>query len=90
MSVDGNATPRDDAADRTNRAPSKPALGGEQAAATGRAEQLAVKDQPAAPAAASAESASGPQQPAGETGGPKGPEPTRYGDWEKGGRCFDF
>ncbi|MGI9438023.1 MAG: DUF1674 domain-containing protein [Geminicoccaceae bacterium] len=25
-----------------------------------------------------------------ETGGPKGPEPTRYGDWEKGGRCFDF
>lgn len=29
-------------------------------------------------------------QPAGERGGPKGPEPTRYGDWEKGGRCFDF
>lgn len=26
----------------------------------------------------------------GEVGGPKGPEPTRYGDWEKGGRCFDF
>ena len=25
-----------------------------------------------------------------EIGGPKGPEPTRYGDWEKGGRCFDF
>ena len=25
-----------------------------------------------------------------EVGGPKGPEPTRYGDWEKGGRCFDF
>lgn len=25
-----------------------------------------------------------------ETGGPKGPEPTRYGDWEKGGRCTDF
>ena len=21
---------------------------------------------------------------------PKGPEPTRYGDWEKGGRCSDF
>ncbi len=30
------------------------------------------------------------QQPPGERGGPKGPEPTRYGDWEKGGRCFDF
>jgi hypothetical protein len=25
-----------------------------------------------------------------EVGGPKGPEPTRYGDWEKGGRCSDF
>jgi hypothetical protein len=25
-----------------------------------------------------------------ETGGPKGPEPTRYGDWEKNGRCIDF
>lgn len=26
----------------------------------------------------------------GEVGGPKGPEPTRYGDWEKKGRCIDF
>ncbi|MEY3219670.1 MAG: hypothetical protein RIT27_1027 [Pseudomonadota bacterium] len=25
-----------------------------------------------------------------EIGGPKGLEPTRYGDWEKGGRCIDF
>ncbi len=25
-----------------------------------------------------------------EVGGPKGPEPTRYGDWEKAGRCNDF
>lgn len=25
-----------------------------------------------------------------ETGGPKGPEPTRYGDWEKDGRVSDF
>jgi len=32
-------------------------------------------------------------EPAGEVreiGGPKGPEPTRYGDWERKGRCFDF
>ena len=29
-------------------------------------------------------------QPPGEIGGPKGPEPTRYGDWERGGRCTDF
>jgi hypothetical protein len=25
-----------------------------------------------------------------ETGGPAGLEPTRYGDWEKNGRCIDF
>ncbi len=25
-----------------------------------------------------------------EIGGPSGPEPTRYGDWEKNGRCSDF
>jgi len=25
-----------------------------------------------------------------EQGGPKGPEPTRYGDWEIGGKCVDF
>ncbi|MDQ3565254.1 MAG: DUF1674 domain-containing protein [Pseudomonadota bacterium] len=23
-------------------------------------------------------------------GGPGGPEPTRYGDWERRGRCIDF
>jgi hypothetical protein len=25
-----------------------------------------------------------------EIGGPAGPEPTRYGDWERKGRCIDF
>jgi hypothetical protein len=25
-----------------------------------------------------------------EIGGPKGLEPTRYGDWENSGRCIDF
>ena len=25
-----------------------------------------------------------------ELGGPVGPEPTRYGDWERKGRCIDF
>jgi hypothetical protein len=28
--------------------------------------------------------------PARESGGPAGPEPTRYGDWERRGRCIDF
>ncbi|MEP7245158.1 MAG: DUF1674 domain-containing protein [Gammaproteobacteria bacterium] len=36
---------------------------------------------PAAPA---------PAQRPKEFGGPTGPEPTRYGDWEKKGRCIDF
>lgn len=32
------------------------------------------------------------QRPAAPTeiGGPPGPEPTRYGDWERKGRCIDF
>ena len=25
-----------------------------------------------------------------EVNGPKGPEPTRHGDWEQKGRCTDF
>lgn len=25
-----------------------------------------------------------------EIGGREGPEPVRYGDWEKNGRCIDF
>ena len=29
-------------------------------------------------------------EPTEEIGGPKGPEPTRYGDWEVAGRCSDF
>jgi hypothetical protein len=37
----------------------------------------------AAPAAAA-------PPPPREIGGPKGPEPTRYGDWEVNGRCSDF
>jgi len=30
-----------------------------------------------------------PEQPI-EIGGRAGPDPTRYGDWEKNGRCIDF
>ncbi|WP_374608918.1 DUF1674 domain-containing protein [Thermomonas sp.] len=32
----------------------------------------------------------GTPEPAVEIGGRDGPEPTRYGDWEKNGRCIDF
>ena len=41
-------------------------------------------DPQAAPGAAVP--ATGPQ----EIGGRQGPDPTRYGDWEKNGRCIDF
>jgi hypothetical protein len=41
---------------------------------------------PAAPAAAPLLPASEPR----ELGGRAGPEPTRFGDWEKNGRCIDF
>jgi hypothetical protein len=44
---------------------------------------LPVAD-PAAPVAAAAAAA------VREIGGPPGAEPTRFGDWEKNGRCIDF
>jgi len=44
----------------------------------------AADDRPSEPAGAVA-----PPLPA-EVGGRDGPEPTRFGDWEKNGRCIDF
>lgn len=32
----------------------------------------------------------GPRVEAREIGGREGLDPTRYGDWEKNGRCIDF
>jgi hypothetical protein len=52
---------------------------GNQTRATG-------KRQPAAPVQKVQAPATQPR----EIGGPKGPEPTRYGDWEYNGRCTDF
>ncbi|MCP4768919.1 MAG: DUF1674 domain-containing protein [Gammaproteobacteria bacterium] len=43
-----------------------------------------------APAEADEEQSGEPERPPREYGGPKGREPTRYGDWEKNGRCIDF
>jgi hypothetical protein len=50
------------------------------------ATERSVTERPAkeSPAGASEEISSG------EIGGPAGPEPTRFGDWEKKGRCIDF
>jgi hypothetical protein len=48
-----------------------------------------TKSPAAAPDAVKSEASKPAAKPA-EHGGPKGPEPTRYGDWEKNGRCIDF
>ena len=53
----------------------------EERPATSGKEVPEASETPVAPVA--------PELPA-ETGGRKGPEPTRYGDWEKNGRCIDF
>jgi hypothetical protein len=48
------------------------------------------------PAAESASAGSGEARrdcnatPTREIGGRAGPDPTRFGDWEKNGRCIDF
>lgn len=62
-------------------------LGGVPAAPAGQARwQRGGGDGPSTP----------PSPPAGapakvpEIGGPQGPEPTRYGDWERNGICYDF
>jgi len=44
---------------------------------------------PKAPETAAEEPAK-PKTKVKEVGGPAGPEPTRYGDWEIKGRCIDF
>jgi len=51
-----------------------------------RALAEAAERRKAAEAAAKAH----PKECAKELGGPKGEEPTRYGDWERGGRAVDF
>jgi len=43
-----------------------------------------------AEAAARREEAERAAKKAAETNGPKGPEPTRYGDWERKGIAYDF
>lgn len=40
--------------------------------------------------AAERRAAAAPETPPVEHGGPRGPEPTRYGDWEKKGLAVDF
>ena len=46
--------------------------------------------QAGAPAGPAAAAAAVPPSVPREIGGPPGPEPTRFGDWERQGRCIDF
>lgn len=52
------------------------------------------QDQPGSPPADTAPEpptpAAAPVERPREIGGRGGPDPTRYGDWEKAGRCIDF
>jgi hypothetical protein len=52
---------------------------------SGRDEQVHGQDEPRP--VAPGQTVEGPTR---EIGGPKGPEPTRYGDWQYNGRCTDF
>jgi hypothetical protein len=47
-------------------------------------------DKPIAGEPPAANAVRGRTEPQREHGGRAGPEPTRFGDWEKGGRCIDF
>ena len=56
-----------------------------------RTEQKPRDEDGGAAETASGEAAKRRPAPRGEeVGGPKGLEPTRYGDWERKGRCIDF
>jgi hypothetical protein len=47
-------------------------------------------DQEPVPAPANDAAETAAPVPPKEIGGRDGPEPVRYGDWEKNGRCIDF
>lgn len=73
-------TPEDTAptafnADVPHATPERPLTEAARRALLEAAERRAVEDEAALPT---------------EHGGPRGPEPTRYGDWEKKGLAVDF
>ncbi|WP_150049733.1 MULTISPECIES: DUF1674 domain-containing protein [Methylomonas] len=53
-------------------------------------EKIIVDSPDSAPEPKAAESDQPTRSAPGEIDGPKGPEPTRFGDWERKGRCIDF
>ena len=67
--------------------PRQPVLLPEALVAQTRAKTAVV---PGAPAVETPAPATVPATRPAEIGGPSGPEPTRYGDWERNGRVSDF
>jgi hypothetical protein len=57
-----------------------------EASESAAADDRAAAKSPAAGTAAAAREVAAPR----EIGGREGPDPTRFGDWEKHGRCIDF
>jgi hypothetical protein len=53
-------------------------------------QQVLEKRDNSKPGTPAPDSATRTKEIAKEIGGPKGPEPTRFGDWERKGRCIDF
>ena len=75
----------EDKVDTQNKAPDEK---GRRRKGQGRAARLPkwYGGQAVPPAKAPKPAQAGPK----EIGGRKGPDPTRYGDWEQKGRCIDF
>jgi len=57
---------------------------------TGSAKQVTAEKDPKADGAKTGKQSADTADTKDEIGGPKGPEPTRFGDWEQKGRCSDF
>ena len=55
-----------------------------------KADDKAPENLPEKPSAPVKKPAAAAKAPPPEVGGPAGPEPTRYGDWERNGRVSDF
>lgn len=58
--------------------------------ATPGAGSVAPNDAPEAATPDNVDDATRASPTATESGGRDGPDPTRFGDWEKNGRCIDF
>lgn len=73
-------------AHRSRSVQPRPAAAERPAAADSAPAEPAAESAKAAPQKAKQPDAEKPK----EIGGPSGPEPTRYGDWERKGICVDF